>query len=128
MNEPMTDAELAEIEHQLTEAVDRCGELYLVTDAPKDMRRILAEVKRLRGEVHMHRMSHGVAVGDAYNQHTKDQAARIAEAQAYIDRVKARHRPVDVDWSASPKCAQSHGPGWVNWPCPDAAAVGFLER
>lgn len=48
---PITDAELARMDRELTDAVERDGELYLTTDAPKDMRRLLAEVDRLRAQL-----------------------------------------------------------------------------
>lgn len=48
---PLTDADLARMDRELTEAVERDGEWYLTTDAPRDMRRLLAEVDRLRAEL-----------------------------------------------------------------------------
>lgn len=67
---PPTDEELAEMGRKLTEATDRDGELYLVTDAPDDMRRLLAEVDRLRAELDAKRVDpdavHYARIGSAF--------------------------------------------------------------
>lgn len=46
--QPITDADLARMDRELTVAVVGDGEWYLTTCAPRDMRRLLDEVDRLR--------------------------------------------------------------------------------
>jgi hypothetical protein len=87
---PLTDEEL----ERIREAVDTrpgtgtalrwADEARLVTEVD----RLRAELSEMSDEVHMHRMNHSIAVGDAYNEHTKRQAAQIEELTAKLEAVE----------------------------------------
>jgi hypothetical protein len=96
--------------------------------------RLLAEVDRLRAENTELRRSVAFAAavvsGDAAEMLPETIAKLRAENAAQASKLahfEAQHQPVTVDWSASPKCKSAHGHSWVNWPCPDAFALGMTK-
>lgn len=100
---PIIDAELARMDRELTDAVERDGEQYLVTDAPKDMRRLLAEVDRLRAE-------------------NTAQAERIAATLEL-------HKPSGMSEWGHRTCTECDTPGYYqDWPCPTVRALGLDEE
>ncbi len=87
--QPLTDAELMAINYNLNEALNRCGELYLVTDAPKDMRRLLVEVDRLRAEIDA--LSSRIDVTAVINETIGELADERNKLRAQIDRLSAEN-------------------------------------
>jgi hypothetical protein len=129
--QPLTDAELAAIEQRHDNAHEDMqsysAETLCLQDTARDVPRLLAEVDRLRAEnarlrkqVQDYHESATAHVAKFDRQHK-----RLMEAQGRIDAARELHQPITVDWSTSPKCKAIHGHGWVNWPCPDAKALGM---
>lgn len=106
--QPITDAELMAINYNLNEALNRCGELYLVTDAPKDMRRLLVEVDRLRAEMsgvrtalinaHEAGMSLGQDVERLRNEATGAALGHLAKIDRLQSERDALVRKLGLDW------------------------------
>jgi hypothetical protein len=98
--QPLTGFELDNIEGRWQRYVALRDEDSMETSV-HDVPDLLTEVDRLRAE-------------------NAAQASKLAHFEA-------QHQPVTFDWSASPKCKSAHGPSWVNWPCPDAFALGMTK-
>lgn len=60
-----------------------------VPDLLAEVDRLRAEVSEMSDEIHMHRMSHSIAVGNAYDDHTKQQAAEIHRLEAELKAAKS---------------------------------------
>lgn len=150
--QPLTDAELMEINYNLNEALNRCGELYLVTDAPKDMRRLLAEVDRLRAALTALGRNERAACNrslslqeendrlrkqvqdyhqsaDAHGAKFERQHGRLQDAEDRITAVVAIHKPTGMDGWGHRTCQHCDTPGYYQeWPCPTLVALGFEEQ
>lgn len=112
--QPLTDAELETIRHDVESNTPAYAS---VTRAI-----LLAEVDRLRAENDGYRAAICFEATCTGCAGLLDQMVRLEAENA---AARELHQPVTVDWSASPKCKASHGPGWVNWPCSDAKALGM---
>jgi len=97
-DQSLTDEDLARIDRELTDAVERDGELYLAIEAPKDMRRLLTEVDRLRkilGYVEVPDGEHEEVHVDRLQVMLRSCTAQRDRLESNANTVRKLHQPIE---------------------------------
>ena len=117
--------------------VERVEDAEFIAHAPEDIRALLAEVKRLQGELKLLRVMPPAAEQNAtlirlLKEETAALQSEVKRLQAQIDAVKVLHCPDAVQPQYCTECSdfgtdQFPAGELIEWPCPTIQALGGGE-
>jgi hypothetical protein len=97
-------------------------------DLRAEVKQLRAENAALNDELHMHRLSHAVAVGDAYNEHTKQQAAEVDRLRAENTELHVLHDGCDAHIEQLRRYGDEYRRDRVAWKTERDALTAALDK